>query len=335
MIPALNDRSRLPGRDNATRFRRGEPIAALRLGHLSVGDQVLVANRVIALVWDPVFMPGVALVKPKYLRQADGWAKVPHSFTESEEYDAFRDQHGLDQEVASGVRLPIVANDQSWSGWPAVPVVAHTSTERTVAAHSICDALGLPPMMTFVTGSLATGLHARSGFDLDLVIRCNALTAKGLRAEIVRRVIAGQVTVEESSRSLQLAATIFGQPAALLLAEGRYAESLRLGGLPVSLMYAIHDLNEPAVVRSAEPWQRGMFRGIARETAASSGKRSSWQLECDDGPLAVICYHLGGNLVLGGDLLSLTGWVTRDARGQRTLMQFAVHRDTIAWTPKA
>lgn len=320
------------GRDAASRIRAGEPRAAQPLDRLRAGDQVLVGDGLIAIVWDPAFMPGLALVKPKYLRQADGWAKVPHSFTESALHESFRERHGLDQPVAPGMKLPVVPTDREWSGWPAVPV-AEFSPEAS-GPHlpdALCDTMGILPEMAFVAGSLATGLHAGSGSDVDLVVRGDGPTAWRTRQDIARGILQGKLAAEDTSRSLQLVTAIFGGRPGQLLAEARYAESLRVAERPVSVMYAPEDHVEPAVLPGHEPWDRGCFHGVVTAAAGAIGKRSSWQLQCDEGSLDVVCYHRGGTLVREGDRVSLTGWIARDSRGRRVILQLAVHRDTIAW----
>jgi len=320
------------GRDAASRIRTGEPRAARPLDRLRPGDQVLVGDGLIALVWDPVFMPGLALVKPKYLRQADGWLKVPHSFTESALHESFRERHGLDQPVAPGVKLPVVPTNCEWTGWPAVPVAEYSpAAPGPNLPDALCDTLGILPETAFVSGSLTTGLHAGSGSDVDLVVRGDGPTASRARQGITRGILQGRLAAEETSRSLQLVSAIFGGRPGQLLAEGRYAESLRVGERPVSVMYALEDHSEPAVVPGDVPWERGCFHGVVTAADGAAGKRSSWHLLCDDGALDVVCYHRGGNLVCEGDRVSVAGWIARDALGRRVLLQLAVHRDTIAW----
>lgn len=336
-IEALLPDSWLPasapgGRDAGSRVRAGEPRAARPLDRLRAGDQVLVGDGLIALVWDPAFMPGLALIKPKYLRQSEGWLKVPHSFTESALHDSFRERHGLEQPVAPGVKLPVVPTNSPWTGWPAVPV-AEVSAEaaRPVMPDALGDTLGVMPETAFVSGSLATGMHAGSDSDVDLVIRGDGPTAWRARQGIACSIQRGALAVEESSRSLQLLTAIFGGRPGQLLAEGRYAESLRVGGRPVSVMYALEGHGEPAVVPGGGPWERGCFHGEVTGAALVLGKRSSWRLQCDDGSLDIVCYHRGGNVVREGDRVAVAGWVVPDVRGRRALVQFAVHRDAIAW----
>jgi len=320
------------GRDATARLRAGEPGTAQPLDRLRAGDQVLIGDGLIALVWDQAFMPGLALVKPKYLRQADGWLKVPHSFTESALHESFRGRHGFDQLVAPGVKLPVVPTDREWSGWPAVPVAEYSpAAAGPDLPDALCDTLGILPETAFVSGSLATGLHAGSGSDVDLVVRGDRPTAWRMRQGIAGGILQGRLAAEDTSRSLQLVTAIFGGRPGQLLAEGRYAESLRVAERPVSVMYAPEDHVEPAVVPGDEPWQRGCFHGVVTAAAGALGKRSSWQLQGDEGSLDVVCYHRGGNLVREGDRVSVAGWIARDARGQRALVQLAVHRDTIAW----
>lgn len=319
------------GRDAATRIRRGEPLPTQRVSTPRAGDHVLVDDRLIALVWDPRFMPGLALVKPKYLRQADGWAKVPHSFTESALHDAFREQHRLDRTIAPGVSLPVIAADREWHGWPAVPVAqvsGHAGGPELPDA--LCELLGVDPAAALVSGSLATGLHAGRDSDVDLVVRDAGPAVRQLRQEIARRILSGSLAVEPTSRSLELVTSIFGGAPGRLLIEGRYAESLRVAGRPVSIMYDIAGTDDPAVLPSDDAWQRGCFHGVVTEASRAAGKRSTWILDCTDGPLHVVCYHRGGNIVREGDRVSLTGWITGDRRG-RSLLQTALHRDTIAW----
>lgn len=336
-IEALLPDSWLPasapgGRDAASRIRAGEPRAAQPLDRLRAGDQVLVGDGLIALVWDPAFMPGLALIKPKYLRQADGWAKVPHSFTESALHESFRERHGLDQPVAPGMKLPVVPTDGEWRGWPAVPVAGFSlEGSGPHVPDALCDTLGILPEMAFVAGSLATGLHAGSGSDVDLVVRGDGPTAWRTRQDMARGILQGKLAAEDTSRSLQLVTAIFGGRPGQLLAEARYAESLRVAERPVSVMYALEDHVEPAILPGDEPWDRGCFYGVVTAAARAIGKRSSWQFQCDEGSLDVVCYHRGGNLVREGDRVSLSGWIGCDSRGRRVILQLAVHCDTIAW----
>lgn len=320
------------GRDATTRIRNGEPCAPQRLERLRVGDQLFIEDSLIALVWDPVFMPGLALVKPKYLRHVDGWWKVPHSFTESALHDAFRKRHGLDRPVAPGMNLPVVATDREWIGWPAAPVTGFSGgTDAPGLPTAMCEELGISPDAAFVSGSLATGLHAGCGSDVDLVVRGDGPTVRRLRDRIARGILAGRLAFEEESRSLQLVAALFGGRPGRLIAEGRYVESLRVAGRPVSVMYDLEEDGVPAVVPETDAWHRRCFHGVVSEAGLAAGKRSSWSLDCNDGPLDVVCYHRVGTLVQDGDRLSVAGWIARGVRGRRVLVQFAIHRDTIAW----
>ena len=319
-------------RDATTRLRTGEPHVPQRLDSLRVGDQLLVNDGLIALVWDPAFMPGLALVKPKYLRQADGWAKVPHSFTESALHDAFRERHGFDRPVTTGLKLPVVPTDREWIGWAARPIAeCARGVDGPGISTAMWEALGICPDAAFVSGSLATGLHAGRGSDVDLVVRSDGPTVRRLRDDIARGIMAGRLAAEESSRSLTLVTSLFGGRPEQLIAEGRYVESLRVAGRPVSVMYDLEENGHAAVLPDADAWRRECFHGVVREAGLAAGKRSSWSLDCDDGPLDVVCYHRVGTLVREGDRLSVTGWLARGGHGRRVLVQFAVHRDTIAW----
>jgi len=318
-------------RDAESRFRTRQPRPPQPIDRLKVGDQLLIDANTIALVWDPAFASGLALVKLKYVRQDHGWLKVPHAFTEGAEYEAFLDDHDLGQSIEPGINLPLVAVDRQWDGWPAIPLPTFGRIECCPSLAELPATLGIDPATIWLTGSLATGLNSPAGSDVDLVIRGDGPTVRRVRETIARCVDAGTILLEDESRSLRLTAALFGATPRRLLSDHRYAESLRIGGTSVSLMYDGPESVGPVVMSTGTPWSRACLHGVVSNATGAVFKRSMWTLQCADGPLDVICYHRLGSLVHEGDSVAVSGWIARSPAGGRVMLQFVPHRDTVVW----
>ena len=297
--------------------------AALRVGSefIETANSGDALSR-IALVWDEAFAPDTAICKMKYEQLPDGrWRKLPHAFTESAQYLRYL----CDIRRGSGTFTGLIRTKLSDFFRPSRPVnysfkhplplsgeMLKMLDEALFSAADIDAANSV-----FVTCSRMTRSNTDAS-DWDLKVIATPEQIAALRSRVIALSESGRVTFPDKSRSWKLLKAYFpgatADGGARIHAEGRYAESFRLDGIPVSFLFT-----PPPTARSRyafpTPYMvvgRAAITGKIIDDVNAPYKRSESVVETEDHRrVRLLCYHKTGNLLKCGDRISATGVLCR------------------------
>lgn len=302
-----------------------------------------------ALVWDSAFTPGSALVKFKYERTPDGrWRKLPHAFTESATYLRYLVDSRCGSRTFRGLatlKLPVRTNRD---GSPEIafkhPVPLSGDALRLFSEMLFAPAGVDAGTAVSVSCSRMTGL-ATADSDWDLIVAATPAQIDALRARVVALAAEGRVGFPDKSRSWKLLKDSFPGAAAdggaRIHAERRYAESFRLDGIPVSLLF-VPPAFEPPSFAFPTPFSaedRIAVAGRVVDASRAPYKRSESVVETfDRRRVRLLCYHKTANLLKAGDAVAATGVLCRHPEGpvlgcSETLVLSAPAVDKLVWLP--
>lgn len=298
-----------------------------------------------ALVWDDAFMAGTVLFKFKYEQIPDGrWLKLPHAFTESADYLRYLADNRCGSATFNGLsmlKIP-VGNTPNFLFKHPVPLVGDM---LRLMSDSLFSTVGIDTLKSVsVTGSRMTGI-AKADSDWDLYVAATSEQINRLRTRIVVLAAEGRVTFSEKSRSWKFIKDIFPGAAAdggaCVHAEGRYADSFRLDGIPISLLF-VHPDSEPQTFAFPSTFTtsgRAVISGRVIDASHAPYKRSESVVETSDRRrVRILCYHKMANLLKNDDRIAASGvrclHPDREIMGCReTLVLSAPAVDKLIWLP--
>lgn len=302
-----------------------------RLASGAGGDQVLLRDGSLSLVWDAVFRPGLALTKVKYAPPGPaGRRKLPHSFTDPLRYQQELHALGWDRDTGVGGRAAVVGPDDMLSVLPALPLAALPPVPGPVL--TVLARAGVDPSSVRVTGSRAVGLQ-HAGSDRDLVVPADGPTVGRARTALLDAVGRGELAVPPASGNWRLLDRLFPGGRDAILRGRRYLDTVQSGGVSVALLFT--GAGGLCLDAGWRPAGRAALTGTVRDAAAAGLKRAGYVVDDErSGEVRVVCYHKSANLLRAGDVVTARGWLVR--RGEdRLLVQLLPQPDGIAWLEAA
>lgn len=308
------------------------------------------APRCMALVWDHAFSPDAALVKFKYEKTADGhWLKLPHAYTDSAAYLRYLVDNRCGDRVFQGLARLRIPDPRSRDG--ASPILFKHPVPLSGEMLRLCDGALFAPAgidastSVFVTGSRMVGF-ATADSDWDLCVAATPEQIDAMRARVVALAGEGRVTFPDKSRSWKLLKASFpgasADGGARIHDERRYAETFRLDGIPISILFVRPDSGDGdfAFPASFAVAGRASICGRVVDASRAPYKRSESIVETlDHRRVRLLCYHKTANMLKAGDYISATGVLCRHgAEGvaggcRETLVLSAAAIDKLVWLP--
>lgn len=293
---------------------------------LHAGDQLLLQNGVVAVVWDPCPWQNQILVKIKYQPKAEGfWHKLSHSFTESMAYEReLLSVNGLER-APCGAPVACIRTGQIERVYPTTPV----GDLPPVLSRGVENA-GLSPANVRLGGSRSTGMN-EPGSDVDLVVRAWPAQAATLRRHLATALLAGTVTIPASSGTWRMLNDLYPGGRSGILAAHAFAETFEEQGRAYALMLCPPQAAVPIHGSDSCFEGHGAVQGHVIDASLALQKRASILLRQADGSQCeVVSFHKAANLIRNGDRVAARGWRVRD-QDRLLLLQFHPHRDNLVW----
>lgn len=300
---------------------------------LVVGDQVILEDETVAVVFDPQFEPDTALVKIKYAPPTkDGRRKVSNSFTEAIRYEGELYEMGWTRRTRLGAKAAFVGASDIKERLPSQPLDALDETLPNSLLR-LFHMVGIALSDIKVTGSRAIGLHhARS--DWDIVVTISPDQIECLRDAFAKAVSIGKLEIPNTSGTWHLLDRLLPKGRAAIIDERRFLETIRVEGCSVAMILVPPD---PPTILLDDSWEslgRMQFHGIVVSAEQAAYKRAIYTLDIGEGtPLEVVSYSKAAHLLKTGDRIAVRGWgMHRDQ--VRRLVQIQPFRDNIVWLAK-
>ena len=288
----------------------------------------------LGMVWDATDHGGRSgvLVKLKYLQTAQGWEKLPHSFTGDGAYENFLQEVVPSEFLRFSGSVVEVPLDQL-SGY--YPMVARP--EFPSALEEVLTKAGLRREDVFLTGSRATGMLT-NGSDFDLVCRIAPEGIPRFRAVIHAALGAGMVELPHDSKSWRVLSSIFPGGGEALVRSGRYGETVFCEGQRYVFIFdALLPLPPIQTASLSKHPLRGCLSGIVAEADRASFKRSEFRIVLRSGAEVLVTSYLkSANLVKEGDHIAIAGCeLLSDPDGLRHIFQTSSATDSLVWLSTA
>lgn len=280
----------------------------------------------LGIVWDGEWSKTKVLVKLKYQLNEDGaWEKLPHSFTES---NAFR-------QWMSGLSIPYCRKVDTLFEVPidsqaCLRIPLHKGHSTPVKFQKLMEGAGLSPENYFLGGSRSLSGNC-SNSDFDVVVNIKGEHIHAFRNHLATAFREGILSRAEASATAKKINALVPGGYERALRELRFADTFMLQEKRYSLLFRPPEEKSLFESDAPELKERLCAFGEVGQTSEAGLKRSRFYLLQRDGSrLPIICYHRLGNLVLEGDMVSVTGWKIK-VSGQECLLMIDPMRDRLVW----
>jgi len=303
-----------------------------------IGATVLFnSGTAIGIVWDNCLLPDKMLVKLKYVKIDDAkWKKLPHSLTESFDYERELRALGLCLPSGFGPSLCLVSKQN-------ITEVAMGSidTKRIPLKFlNLLERAGISQSRLSYTASRAVGLSTDDS-DFDFVLQASEDEIRKFRDEARIALSKGLASIPQTSGTWRFFEKAFSGSANAIIMSSRFAESLEFDGKKVSLIFIPPEEYPRTVAFSNGEWEPLGWHSLTGEViddTHSPYKRSEYTILTPfREEIKVISYCKLSNLVRNGDILSVSGWLLKNRKDkqQKRLIQITQGSEPLVWLKKA
>ncbi len=306
------------------------PPAGAATGLTRTGEHAVLADGSVAIVWDPSLSENLVLAKIKYAPDGGGkYRKLEHSFADPHRYEEELVRLGWARPLPFGGVACVLHRSEMGRILP----LKGTGDFHADALAEIEGALrqaGVGAGRVLVSGSRAIGLQGQRS-DWDLVIRATPQEVARVRAVMLDRVRDGGWECPADSGTWSVLDRAFPGGRAAVISQGRFLETLSLGGVRFALMFVPLSEAVPCLDASWWPTGRAEMAGVVSEAASAAYKRAYFRLRGAGGTeFEVVSYHKLANLVREGDRVVVTGWGMQKGDARR-LVQISSQADRVIW----
>ena len=299
------------------------------------GDQLLVDDKYVAMVWDEKFSPNVTLVKLKYFCDNEKCIKIPHSFTESIRYESYLHENKMAISSDFGMKAAFVKKNDSF-----ILNVAKNLSKNDLPTYffKFLEDTGIDVGKITCSGSRSLQMQGKDS-DWDLIVPANPEQIIAFRKSCRDAIALGKITVPETSATWGVLSQIFKLKPKDIIEQQRFSETLNFEGHNVVFIFIPLNGYEGYVFDN--DWVsggRGMVGGTVISSDLAPYKRSIFTIKSFSGKdVEVVSYHKTANLVKVGDIISLTGWTlhSKKSLGKSRLVQMHYSTDKIVWMEKS
>jgi hypothetical protein len=151
-----------------------------------------------------------------------------------------------------------------------------------------------------------------------------------LREILFEALAAGELAIPTQSGTWKLLDQWFPGGRNALLTDRRFLDTFECQGTRVALLLVPPLPPAPLLTPDWQSLGRVLCQGQVVESARAGDKRAEDTLAAPAGPVEVVCYHKGANLLRTGDQVALAGWGLQRGK-QRRILQILPVPDGITW----
>ncbi len=297
---------------------------------LRTGDQLLLRDGSLAVVWDPLFDEELALVRVILCRTGDRWHGVPDPYLTPIAYQGQLADRGRWMTARCGARGAFVSLRDVAAVTAAQPLRVAKREHWQPLLDALLDADIGEDQVTISQTHGPAGVHA-AAYCL-IVVRADEPTVRWVEAALQQQF---QVATELSAVS-RSAAEKHGLQKAL---PGGIDRAHRLGRFihlyawpteTVELIFTPTRCGEPCLGEGWKVIGHTSIYGTVTEASNASFVRGRFQVLTAEGPFEVVTYHPLARLIRRGDCVSLSGTLVTN-RGRYCLLQMHLSPDRTVW----